>query len=341
MSITYAHGRCNLAAHRDYRDSERDIYATGYNPDEAADDLVIVARVNAAAQGPDDSPCLTIVHYACHPTTLAWDNTLLRPDFAGAMREVVQGQTGAPCVFFQRPCGDLGPRDGFSGDTSLADRNGRQLGFAALSVLSSMGPSRCDFTYGGPVESGATIGTWAWTSFDDERRTAASRWAGDIYSVDLTYRPLPDEVSLRTELERFEDGHERALTEGHQIAARDLRAMAERCRRWLGRLEELPEGDAFPYHFSMFQLGDAVWVTCSAEPYNVLARELSRRFPDLTILISPLGGDSQIAYLLPRDKYGIGLYQEDPSCLGPGCLEAVTDAMTERIEEVTGRIRGA
>ena len=32
-----------------------------------------------------------------------------------------------------------------------------------------------------------------------------------------------------------------------------------------------------------------------------MATELRRRFPRLTLVISPLAGDSQVAYLLPRD----------------------------------------
>ena len=129
--ITYAAGRCDMAANRDYRDEERQIYVTGYNPDAPADDTVVVARVEDEA----GKPRLGIVHYACHPTTLAWENSLLSPDFAGAMREVFEAGTGAPCVFFQGACGELGPPEtGFTGDTGTADRNGRQLGHAALSA---------------------------------------------------------------------------------------------------------------------------------------------------------------------------------------------------------------
>ena len=72
----FTHCRCNMAANRDYRDSERDIYATGYNPDQAAEDLVVAHVTNT-----DSRPRLHFVHYACHPTTLAWDNSMLSPDF--------------------------------------------------------------------------------------------------------------------------------------------------------------------------------------------------------------------------------------------------------------------
>ena len=96
----------------------------------------------------------TIVNYACHPTTLAWDNTLISPDWVGAMREVVEKSEGGLCLFCQGASGDLGPREGFVGDTSVADRNGRQVGHAALSALAALPPAGTEYRYAGPVISG-------------------------------------------------------------------------------------------------------------------------------------------------------------------------------------------
>jgi hypothetical protein len=42
----------------------------------------------------------------------------------------------------------------------------------------------------------------------------------------------------------------------------------------------------------------------------------------------------QVAYLLPKDRYGKGLYQEEPSSLAPGCLETLTEAMAQQIEQL-------
>ena len=330
--ISYARGRCDMAANRDYRDAERGIYATGYNPDAPAEDLVIAARILDTA----GAPRLHIVHYGCHPTTLAWDNTLLSPDFVGALRETVAAATGTPCVYFQAPCGDLGPREGFVGDTEVADRNGRQVGFAALSALASLGPAGHDFAYAGPVVSGATIGTWNWVPFGNARETSARHWNWVTGVVELAYKQLPSPQSLTADLARHTQEQTDADAAGDTIKARDAAARAERSRRWLRRISELPDGATSPYRFSVVEAGDALWITCSAEPYSWLATELRRRFPARTILLSPVAGDAQLAYLLPRDRYGAGLYQEEPSCLAPGCLEQVLEAMTDTVASVTG-----
>ena len=331
-TITYGRARCDLAANRDYWDDEGQQYATGYNPDAPADDTVVVARVC----DDEGETRLVIVNYACHPTTLAWDNTLLSPDFIGALREVVEHQTEAPCCFFQAPCGELGPREGFVGDTAVADRNGRQLGHAALSGLYSMGPLRADFAYRGTVMSGATIGTWGWEPFDQERTSLASSCGGDAFTVDLATIELPEPSTLQADLEQLTNDQQSAEGDGNETLARDLSARAERCRRWLARLKALPTSGVFPYRVTAFHLGDAVWITCSAEPYSTLQTTLRTRFPTKTLMISPIAGNPQIAYLLPRARYGIGLYQEEPSCLAAGCLESLIKALTTFIAEATG-----
>ena len=41
-----------------------------------------------------------------------------------------------------------------------------------------------------------------------------------------------------------------------------------------------------------------------------------------------------MAYLLTAERYGAGLYQEEPSILAPGCLEALTGAIAGRIAAI-------
>ena len=379
--IAYASGRCDMAANRDGYDDALGGHVCGFNPDATADETVLVGRITA----PSGGLCGTLVNYACHPTTLAWENTLISPDYVGAMREEVERATGASCVFLQGACGDLGPKEGFVGDGAVADRNGRQLAHAALSALASLGPPGTDFAYQGPVISGATLGAWARVPFSDERLRQVSRFSGGAFSVNLPLKPRPDRASLQTDLERWEArqleaddagdavaDHPRlgllvradaappeagllddlataapvflaiysaarqreADDAGDAVAARDCGARAERARRWLARLTDLPDGPTCPVQFSVHRLGDAVWVTSGGEPYNVLQVELRRRFPGLPLLFSPLASGLQVAYLLPRDRYGRGLYQEEPSPLAPGCLERLTEAIAEKIEEI-------
>ena len=131
-------GSCRLAANRDLpepaaagRGTVPGRVVCGYHPRGEADDTLLVGRITTTA----GRPLATIVNYACHPTTLAWDNTLVSPDYVGALRETIESATnGAPAVFLQGASGDLAPRHQYVGDPAVADAHGRQLAHAALAT---------------------------------------------------------------------------------------------------------------------------------------------------------------------------------------------------------------
>lgn len=326
-TINYANGWCDMGANRDFWDESRQIFVCGFNPAAPSGQPLLVARVT------DDQGGLrcTLVNYGCHPTTLAWQNSLLSPDFPGAMRETVEAATGGPCVFAQGACGDVGPRHGFTGDTAVADRNGAWLGLAALAALQSLPPPLTELTYQGPVVSGATLGIWEPEPLAESRRREQALLTGGTFTVDLALKPRPDAAALCQDLETWEQRAAEADARGDAVEARNCRAHAERARRWVGRLHDFPPGATYPLHCSAFRLGDAIWVTSGGEPYSAVQTELRRRFPEQAILFSPLGGDLQVAYLLEEACYGTGRYQEEPSILAPGCLEALTEALAARI----------
>ncbi|MCB0062384.1 MAG: neutral/alkaline non-lysosomal ceramidase N-terminal domain-containing protein, partial [Caldilineaceae bacterium] len=328
--VTYATGCCTLATNRDYWDDESDFFACGFNPDGQADDTLVVARITDA-QG---EPLGIVVNYGCHPTTLAWENTLISPDYVGAMREVVEEATGATCIFALGACGELSPRQCHVGSTAVADANGRNLGYAALATLATMDPPARDFAYAGPVISGATLGTWQHVSLDDARLQQAAIFAGGEYVVELPQRKLPDPVALEAEMEEWGTKQHEADQAGDVIAARDYGARLERARRWRGRVQHLEDRPTAPFHYTVYRLGDAFWVTTGGEPYSLIQTELRKRFPNNPILFSPLASDFQMAYLLPADRYGKGLYQEEPSILAQGCLEELIEAVAGKIMDL-------
>lgn len=328
--ITYGVGHCNLAANRDYWDTAKGIYTCGFNPEGKSDDTVVVARITNR----EGTLLGTVVNYACHPTVLAWENTLISPDYIGAMREVVEQATGAPCVFALGACGELGARWGQQGDTAVADSNGRQLGYAALATLESMSPPLQEYQYQGPVISGATLADWRHKPMTPERLAQTAIFTGGTYMVELPQKPVPDPVALEAEMEEWGTRQQEADQKGDAIAARDYGARLERARRWLHRVKYLIDRPTYPFHYAVYRLGDAFWVTTGGEPYSVLQSELRSRFPDHPILVSPLSGEFQTAYLLPSDRYGKGLYQEEPSILAQGCLEILIEDMAERIESL-------
>jgi hypothetical protein len=332
-SIVYGQGRCSLAAHRDFFDKAQQQFVCGFNPGVPADDTVTVARVT------DESGRLmaSVVNYACHPTTLAWDNTLISPDYVGAMREVVEQATATPCLFLQGASGELGPCEGYVGDTAVADRNGRQLGFAALSALTALPAAGTRYRYAGPVVSGATLGAWAHEPLPPSEAQRKKLWQIWRWHERLPYRsarPVADQVE--TELKRLQADEDAARAVGDSQRAADCRAMAERKRRLLHRLSQLPRGDAFPLQVVLWRMGDAFWLGVQGESYSLLQTELRQRFPATPIIVASVAADWGASYLPAAPAYGTGIYQESIAVVAAGSLEQLIESISTRIAEASG-----
>jgi hypothetical protein len=324
-ALVFGTARCPLAAHRDFPDPNRGEIVCGFNPAGPADDTVMLAKI-VSERGPVLG---SVVNYACHPTTLAWQNTLISPDYVGAMREVVERETGGRCLFLQGASGDLGPREGYVGDPAVADRNGRQLGFAALSGLEALPPPGTQFEYTGPVASGATLGTWAHRPVDYRERTRHGLWSRHRFTVELPYRvDLPTMEETKAELARWEAEEATARAAGDTARVRDCRAGVERMTRQIARLSSLPAGKSYPYTVTVWRIGDSLWVFCPGELYQVFQATLRTRFPGLAVVVCTITDDWQPGYLPPASGYGYGIYQEIIAATGPGCLEVLIETVT-------------
>jgi hypothetical protein len=98
--------------------------AVGRNWEGVVDHTVRVARFDDY----DEAPVATMLHYACHPTTMAWQKQLFAPDYPGVARDVVEKQVGGMCIFLQGAAGNLTTRRGFTGDARVYRRLGSILG---------------------------------------------------------------------------------------------------------------------------------------------------------------------------------------------------------------------
>lgn len=321
-TIVYGTGHCTLAAHRDFWDAGTKQWVCGFNAEGPADATVLVARATSGS----GQLLATFVNYACHPTTLAWKNTLISPDFPGAMRELVERVLPAPCVFLQGASGDLGPREGFVGDVAVADRNGRQLGYASLEALEALPPAGTRFQYDGPVVSGATLGPWSHVPLDAAATAANSAWRMKRFAVDLSYRPgLPTVPQTQADRADWWQREQAAAAAGETIAARDCHAMVERMDRLLTRLIALPPGETYPMQVTLWQVGGGIWLAVESEHYQVLQTQLRKRFPETPIVVMTIANSGRTAYQPEAKVYDTGIYQETIAILAAGCLEKLID----------------
>jgi len=304
-------GRCQLASDRDLRDpsSSNGRIICGYDPSRQADDTLVVGRVTDTA----GKTRASLVNYACHPTTLAWQNTAISPDFIGAMRETIEASTdGAPAIFLQGASGDLAPRYQYVGDPGIADRHGRQLAFAALATLEDMDPPATRLVYDRVVNSGAPLATWRYEPLDPSTTLLTNET-----TVDLPLKNWPTAKRLEQQRQNSED-----------------RAAEERLRRQRDIRRGLGDGDTYALPLHTWRIGDVVLVGSMVEAYSFLQLELRQEFPELTVVCLNLINGS-IGYLPPADLYDVDVYQVAQTPFDRGSLEAMVDAFKQSIRAIT------
>jgi len=304
--ITWGTGSCSLATVRDLPCGDTDV--VGFNPDLRADDTLVVGRVTERA----GDPVATIVNYACHPTTLAWQNPLLSPDYVGPARVVVETATSAPCLFLQGASGDLAPRDQYTGDVEVVERNGRVVGHAVMSTLEAMPLPGHELRFAGVVESGASLGVWEQTP-----TTAPTSLSARVIHVPVPLQPILSAADQR----------EQWLHIGETPAR-------ERVERALALRNGYVHDGRASHPVWLMELGDAVVVAHPGEAYSLMQTELRRRHPDRCILVANCTNGPGFMYLPEQSAYHRVPYQVWQTLLAAGALETVIDATDSAIAQL-------
>ncbi|MCE9591851.1 MAG: neutral/alkaline non-lysosomal ceramidase N-terminal domain-containing protein [Planctomycetes bacterium] len=310
-TFTWATGRCSLAANRDLPDPDKSKkrIVCGYNPNLPADDTVVVGRVTRDGDG---SVLATVVNYACHPTTLAWDNRLISPDFIGAMRETIECHTGdAPCLFLQGASGELAPAHDYVGDTDVADKHGRQLGFAALSALESMLAPRHKLTYRGVMESGAPLAVWL-----PEKFQPSTLVASDGFDIPLPLKKMP----TVTEMEA-------------KIAACKDRTMAERLFRKLQIVKTLGGSGTFNMPAWVWRIGSSLIIAHPNEAYSCFQQDLREAFPGFAVVVMNTSG-AELGYINPPAMFDKNVYQVWQTPFDKPALGVLTKTCIQRAKKL-------
>jgi len=307
-TLTWSQGKCDLAQNRDLPDPEKDRIICGFNPSGKADDTLLVGRVTS------DSGTIqaTLVNYACHPVTLAWQNRLISPDFVGALREVLEAHTGnAPCLFLQGASGELAPREQYTGDTTVADAHGRQLAFGTLATLEGMLPHQTKLEYSGAVESGAPLAIWGHAPQSPPQTLKAI-----LLEAELPLKEMPSVVEIEQELQQCQD-----------------RVLAERLLRKRRVRQIVGEGPSTKMSVWIWRVGDAFLVGHPNEAYSWLQTQLRQRFPKQPVAVMNLVNGS-CGYLPLPDLYDRDIYQVWQSPFDRGSLEQTYKAAEQAIEQL-------
>jgi hypothetical protein len=306
--LGWAYGTCSLAYNRDAVDPPSGRGVCGLNIEQPADDTLLVGRISDATGRTRG----VLVNYACHPVSLGGANRLLSPDYIGPMREVVERDTGATCVFLHGASGNLTPRRSYEATIDAAEQNGRELGFAALATLNGMLPPGRRLDYHGIEESGTALGIWR----SGDKTEVSSLIEAETVQVPLRLKAFPPRETIvarmavateRFELERLE----------RMLAIRD-------------RLGTKTEG-AFPV--TLWRAGDAFLVATTGEPYSRFQVALREQFPGAAVAVMNLTNGTT-NYLPEASAYELDVYPVRVTEYAPGCLESVIEQTVTMIRRL-------
>ncbi len=304
--LSWAYGKCGLAKNRDLKQSER--YVVGFNPNGEADDTLLVGRITNL----QEKTIATIVNYACHPTILAWQNRLISPDYIGTMRYIVEEKTLAPCLFLQGASGELAPAEQYVTDIEVVESAGREVGYAVLSALESLGSSQTRLAYSKTVESGAPLAVW-------ERMPYIS---SDVLSVKMLKVKLP--LKSLPPLEEIEFKWEEC---------KDL-PVKERLMRQLRVRKAVGNGDYASVPLWVWQLGDSFLIGHPNEAYSYFQKEIRQQLaPYKVAVINIVNG--HIGYLPQQELYNENIYSVWQTPFAKGSLEIMTNKAVEAIENMS------
>ena len=307
-TLSWATGRCGLAYDRDLKLPRTGEIVCGLNPGKEADDTLVVGRATDQA----GRTFATLVNYAAHPTSLGGGNRLVSPDYVGAMRDLVERETGgAICVFLHGADGDLTPRRSFEDDVAAADQNGRELGYAALSVIAGMFPPGRRLAFAGREESGATLGQWRF-----ERCASDDTMAVKRDTVRLALAQQPSIAECKEAVAKAADGFER-----------------ERAERRLAIREKLGDGDDFDLPICAWRLGRSVLVGAPIEFYSDVQIALRKRFPDITVAVLDVC-NGFLNYLPRASDYDRDTYPVRIALFARGSMERARDKAADMIAKL-------
>ena len=304
--ITWAYGKCDLGTVRDLPIGDTDF--VGYNPELTPDHTVAVGRITNLS----GKHVATLVNYGCHPTSVGWDSSLISPDYIGRARELVEDSTGAPMLFLLGACGNVAPRRQYSGDVSVADRNGEMLGYSTLATLSRMLPPATELAFTEVIKSGSNLAGWEPRAVAPNTTVVATR----VHAV-LKHKPLLDESQMR-ELWT-------TMTATEEFLESRIRKQFEM------RIDYVMPGGVVHHPVWFWQLGDALVIAHCGEAYLEMARELRRRHPEVVILFLDMTNGPGYIYVPTRSAYERNAYQSSQTLLAPGGFEDLLEIIDEHI----------
>lgn len=303
--LSWEYGCCDLATKRDL--NHQGEYLIGFDPSATADQTLLIGRLNDI-----DGQLKSIVcNYACHPTTFAHENSLISPDYVGAMRELIAEKLNVPVVFLQGASGDLAPKKQYVKDPEIVDANGRKLGYAVLATLENASPINKEWTFDHALQSGAPLAIYA------EKAIMPNQTFKQLkFEVKIPYKQLDSIEKIEQEFNACED-----------------RVMKDRLWRKLNTRKSIGAQTHAVLPVWIWQFGDAFVVAQANEVYAIGQELIRAHFNDRHVVFVNIA-NGYLGYLPPEDLYGKDIYAVWQTPFEKGGLELLIAEVIAKMEHL-------
>lgn len=319
-------GSCDINVNRRYRTPDGQV-VVGCNPAGTVDHAVRVIRFDDLS----GRTLATIVHYACHPTIVGWQNDRYTPDYPGMTRRVVEEQLGGACIFLQGATGNLGPREGFTGDLKAYHRLGRILGLNASAVALNLEPSPRKYRFAGIQESGAKIALYEL----EEVETPAPVLRVVSRNIALPVRKMGDPVQLEAAAAVIRERLNQVRNTEPEADVRLATAMATQAQMRVN-LARLTFGKTHLQRRLMgIRIGSAALISTQGEPFIEISQAIEKasRFPFTLFSGYSHGGE---AYIPTPEAYQEGGYEADTTVFAPEAAATLIAQSITMLRELEG-----
>lgn len=309
-------GSSDINVNRRCRDSEGRTFV-GCNEAASVDRTLTVMRFDTE----DRRPLAAVMHYACHPTTMGWQNEFVTPDYPGRAKQVVEDSLGAPCLFMQGCAGDLGPRRGFTGDLGVYRRLGTILGLEAAALAWNIETQPTSLELENIQESGARIGIYKDVPVADA--PVRLRAIGTHVPLPLRKQPDPLETRKHSDLLRFRAAE---LRDGgaSEDALRTATAMATQASMAAERAELYFGKSVIPWPVQGIAIGDVALLSMAGEPFSAIGIRIREKSPFRHTLVSGYSNGG-FGYIPMPDAFSEGGYEIETTPFAENAAEVMIE----------------
>lgn len=326
VRLGVASGKCEMNVNRRLRLACGDV-VVGRNWEGPTDPTVRVVRFDDL----EENPVATIVHYACHPTTMAWQCRYFTPDYPGVTRQTVEREVGGLCLFLQGAAGNLTPRRGFTGDLKIYQHLGLLLGLESARVATNIETLPRKEQFQSVLQSGAPIALYEDRPVEPDAADLRVIWR--LLKLPLKERRPPDELEAEAEAARKE--LERTPKEGNEEEIRAATARATQAG-WRADYARLYYGKTHSdWPLQGIRIGPVALLAIAGEPFTEINQAIVSRSPFAHTLFSGYSHGG-FGYIPSRNAYAEGGYEVEASPFSIEASDVIVNESRAVLKELAG-----